>query len=45
MCLARAIKRVNKRRSRLRESSETRLMVKLKLGYMLPAKAYLYMYS
>jgi hypothetical protein len=41
MCPARAIKRVNKRRIRLRESSRSRLMLKPKLGYELPAKAYL----
>jgi hypothetical protein len=42
--LIRATKRVRKRRSSLRERETSRLMLKLKLGYELPAKAYLYKY-
>jgi hypothetical protein len=38
------IKRVRKRRIRLEERRDSRLMLKLKLGYELPAEAYLYKY-
>jgi hypothetical protein len=39
--LIRAIKRMHKTRNRLRERETSRLRVKLKLGYELPAEAYL----
>jgi hypothetical protein len=35
---------VRRRRSRLGEREESRLMLKPKLGYELPAEAYLYKY-
>jgi hypothetical protein len=41
MCLIRAIKRVRRRRIRLREKELSRLMLKPKLGYKLPAEALL----
>jgi hypothetical protein len=39
------IKRVRRRRIRLRERRDSRLVLKPKLGYKLPAEAYLYKYS
>jgi hypothetical protein len=41
MCLARVTKRVRRRRIRLREKRGSRLMLKPKLGYKLPAEALL----
>jgi hypothetical protein len=43
-CLIRAIKRVKRRRISLRERETSRLRLKPKLGYKLPAEAYLYKY-
>jgi hypothetical protein len=41
ICLIRAIKRVSRRRIRLREKELSRLRLKPKLGYELPAEALL----
>jgi hypothetical protein len=45
ICLIRVTKRVRRRRIRLGERAESRLWLKLKLGYKLPAEAYLYKYN